>query len=117
MPCWIFDIGRTVLAEWRFAFSGAGLSFPGLKDYKLIPAQNLRSIQAEEYSTNKGSKSRKRAYVKYGLSTSAGRPDPRLGKCCRIQCLKEKIQHFGRTQVNVKTALHSTKAGETKNFL
>ncbi len=51
MPCWIFDIGPTVLAEWRFAFSGAGLSFPGLKDYKLIPAQNLRSIQAEEYTT------------------------------------------------------------------
>ena len=51
MPCWIFDIGPTVLAEWRFAFSGAGLSFPGLKDYKLIPAQNLRSIQAEEYKS------------------------------------------------------------------
>ena len=30
------DIGPTVLTEWRFAFSGAGLSFPGLKDYKLI---------------------------------------------------------------------------------
>ncbi len=50
MPCWIFDIGPTVLAEWRFAFSGAGLSFPGLKDYKLIPAQNLRPIQAKEYT-------------------------------------------------------------------
>ena len=49
MPCRIPDIGPTVLAEWRFAFSGAGLSFPGLKDYKLIPAQNLGSIQAEEY--------------------------------------------------------------------
>ena len=29
----IFDIGPTVLTEWRFAFSGAGLSFFGLKDY------------------------------------------------------------------------------------
>ncbi len=34
--CRILDIGPTVLTEWRFAFSGAGLSFPGLKDYKLI---------------------------------------------------------------------------------
>ncbi len=31
--CRILDIGPTVLTEWRFAFSGAGLSFFGLKDY------------------------------------------------------------------------------------
>ena len=31
--CRILDIGPTVLAKWRFAFSGAELSFFGLKDY------------------------------------------------------------------------------------
>ena len=31
--CRILDIGPTVLTEWQFAFSGAGLSFFGLKDY------------------------------------------------------------------------------------
>jgi transposase len=31
--CEILDIGPTVLPEWRFAFSGEGLSFFGLKDY------------------------------------------------------------------------------------
>ncbi len=31
--CEVLDIGPTVLAEWRFAFAGAGLSFFGLKDY------------------------------------------------------------------------------------
>jgi hypothetical protein len=31
--CEILDIGSTVLTEWRFAFSGMGLSFFGLKDY------------------------------------------------------------------------------------
>ncbi len=46
LVCEILDIGPTVLTEWRFAFAGAGLSFPGLKDYKLIPVQNLRPIQA-----------------------------------------------------------------------
>ena len=33
LVCEILDIGPTVLTEWRFAFSGAGLSFFGLKDY------------------------------------------------------------------------------------
>ncbi len=33
LVCGILDIGPTVLTEWRFAFSGAGLSFFGLKDY------------------------------------------------------------------------------------
>ena len=33
LVCGILDIGSTVLTEWRFAFSGAGLSFLGLKDY------------------------------------------------------------------------------------
>ena len=31
--CRILDIGPTVLTEWQFAFTGAGLSFFGLKDY------------------------------------------------------------------------------------
>ena len=31
--CRILDIGPTVLTEWRFALSGSGLSFFGLKDY------------------------------------------------------------------------------------
>ena len=31
--CRILDIGPTVLTEWQFAFSAAGLSFLGLKDY------------------------------------------------------------------------------------
>ena len=33
LVCEILDIGPTVLTEWQFAFSGAGLSFLGLKDY------------------------------------------------------------------------------------
>ena len=33
LVCGILDIGPAVLTEWRFAFSGAGLSFFDLKDY------------------------------------------------------------------------------------
>lgn len=31
--CFILDIGPTVLTEWKFSFSAAGLSFFGLNDY------------------------------------------------------------------------------------
>ena len=67
LVCEILDIGPTVLTEWQFAFSGAGLSFLGLKDYS--QRQGHLSVTHERLENTRSQGMRKWAYQR-SLSAS-----------------------------------------------